>query len=175
MVLPGPEAAARAAAAAPAKKRNEAEAAIADAVSKALHILGSLKQIISLIAGWSAAGSPPCIFVHFAYCKLCIVACISVKEAALTDHDAALHVAAAGYRARVLLRSTLPRPHHLTPYVLYLMLRHLHGRRQCCGAPDCNAAEAVCAAAAHAVQEHHRLPGDAVFSQKFPPGSCCAG
>ncbi|KAL3148459.1 hypothetical protein ABBQ38_013906 [Trebouxia sp. C0009 RCD-2024] len=50
-VLEGPEAAARAAAAAPAKKRKEAEAAIADAVSKALHILGSLKQIISLIAG----------------------------------------------------------------------------------------------------------------------------
>lgn len=55
IVLPGPEAAARAAAAAPTKKRNEAEAAIADAVSKALHILGSLKQIVSLIAGWSAA------------------------------------------------------------------------------------------------------------------------
>lgn len=51
MVLPGPEAAARAAAAAPAKKRNEAEAAIADAVSKALHMLGSLKQIVPLIAG----------------------------------------------------------------------------------------------------------------------------
>ena len=50
-MLPGPEAAARAAAAAPAKKRNEAEATIADAVSKALHILGSLKQIVSLIAG----------------------------------------------------------------------------------------------------------------------------
>lgn len=51
VVLPGPEAAARAAAAAPNKKRNEAESAIADAVSRALHILGSLKQIIPLIAG----------------------------------------------------------------------------------------------------------------------------
>ena len=51
MVLPGPEAAARAAANASNKKRTEAEAAIADAVSKALHILGSLKQIVSLIAG----------------------------------------------------------------------------------------------------------------------------
>ena len=55
IVLPGPEAAARAAAAAPAKKRNEAEAAIADAVSKALHILGSLKQMVSLLAGPSTA------------------------------------------------------------------------------------------------------------------------
>lgn len=51
MVLPGPEAAARAAATAPNKKRKEAEAGIADAVSKALHMLGSLKQIVSLVAG----------------------------------------------------------------------------------------------------------------------------
>ncbi len=51
IILPGPEAAARAAAAAPNKKRNEAEAAIADAVSRALHMLGSLKQIVSLVAG----------------------------------------------------------------------------------------------------------------------------
>ena len=58
IVLPGPEAAARAAAAAPAKKRNEAEATIADAVSKALHILGSLKQIVSLIAGCHTALAP---------------------------------------------------------------------------------------------------------------------
>ena len=51
IILPGPEAAARAAAAAPNKKRKEAEAAIADAVSRTLHMLGSLKQIVSLIAG----------------------------------------------------------------------------------------------------------------------------
>ncbi|KAL0054199.1 hypothetical protein WJX82_005285 [Trebouxia sp. C0006] len=51
IILPGPEAAARAAAAASNKKRNEAEAAIADAVSRALHMLGSLKQIVSLLAG----------------------------------------------------------------------------------------------------------------------------
>ena len=51
IILPGPEAAARAAAAASNKKRNEAEAAIADAVSRALHMLGSLKQIVSLVAG----------------------------------------------------------------------------------------------------------------------------
>lgn len=61
MVLPGPEAAARAAAAAPAKKRNEAEAAIAEAVSKALHMLGSLKQIVPLVAGWPSTLAPaPC-------------------------------------------------------------------------------------------------------------------
>lgn len=59
-MLPGPEAAARAAAAAPAKKRNEAEATIADAVSKTLHILGSLKQIISLIAGCDTALATGC-------------------------------------------------------------------------------------------------------------------
>lgn len=51
VVLPGPEAAARAAAAASNKKRSEAEAAIAQAVSNALHILGSLKQVISLVSG----------------------------------------------------------------------------------------------------------------------------
>lgn len=51
VVLPGPEAAARAAAAAPNKKRSEAEAAIARAVANALHILGSLKQIVSLVSG----------------------------------------------------------------------------------------------------------------------------
>ncbi|DBA66455.1 TPA: hypothetical protein ACH3X2_002431 [Trebouxia sp. C0005] len=51
IILPGPEAAARAAAAASNKKRNEAEAAIADAVSRALHMLGSLKQIVALLAG----------------------------------------------------------------------------------------------------------------------------
>ena len=62
MVLPGPEAAARAAAAAPAKKRNEAEAAIADAVSKALHMLGSLKQIVPLIAGEATSFAlAPCV------------------------------------------------------------------------------------------------------------------
>lgn len=53
VVLPGPEAAARAAAAASNKKRSEAEAAIAQAVSNALHILGSLKQIVSLVSGQS--------------------------------------------------------------------------------------------------------------------------
>ena len=51
LVLPGPEAAARAAAAASNKKRKEAEAGIADAVARALHMLGSLKQVMALLAG----------------------------------------------------------------------------------------------------------------------------
>ncbi len=50
-VLPGPEAAARAAAAAPNKKRQEAEAAIAKAVSDALHLLGLLRATLPLMTG----------------------------------------------------------------------------------------------------------------------------
>lgn len=65
VVLPGPEAAARAAAAAPNRKRTEAEAAIADAVSRALHILGSLKQIVPLLAGLHSAS-----MVLYAACML---------------------------------------------------------------------------------------------------------
>lgn len=54
-VLPGPQAAAQAAAAAPSKKRAEAEAAIKSAVADALHLLGMLKQTISLLTGeWPA-------------------------------------------------------------------------------------------------------------------------
>jgi len=51
-ILPSPEAAARAAAAAASsKKRQQAEDAIAAAVSDALHLLGLLKKIISLLSG----------------------------------------------------------------------------------------------------------------------------
>ena len=50
-VLPGPEAAARAAAAAPAKRRAEAEGAIARAVADALHLLGALRQLLPLMEG----------------------------------------------------------------------------------------------------------------------------
>ena len=50
-VLPGPEAAARAAAAAPAKRRAEAESAIARAVADALHLLGALRQLLPLMDG----------------------------------------------------------------------------------------------------------------------------
>jgi hypothetical protein len=50
-VLPGPEAAARAAAAAPAKRRADAEAALARAVADALHLLGGLQQLLPLMAG----------------------------------------------------------------------------------------------------------------------------
>lgn len=68
IILPGPEAAARAAAAASNKKRNEAEAAIADAVSRALHMLGSLKQIVSLVAGQ--------LYVELDLCHCCLAAFI---------------------------------------------------------------------------------------------------
>ncbi|KAK9818389.1 hypothetical protein WJX72_011834 [[Myrmecia] bisecta] len=51
VVLPGPEAAARAAAAASNKRRHEAEGAIAKAVADALHLLGALKQTIQLLTG----------------------------------------------------------------------------------------------------------------------------
>ena len=57
-MLPGPEAAARAAAAAPAKRRADAEAALARAVADALHLLGGLQQLLPLMAG--AALRPPC-------------------------------------------------------------------------------------------------------------------
>lgn len=50
-VLPGPQAAAQAAAAAPSKKRQEAEAAITAAVADALHLMGALKHVISLLSG----------------------------------------------------------------------------------------------------------------------------
>lgn len=50
-VLPGPEAAAHAAAAAPSKKRQQAEGAIAAAVADALHLLGALKQWVALLSG----------------------------------------------------------------------------------------------------------------------------
>jgi ribosomal RNA-processing protein 12 len=50
-VLPGPEAAARAAAAAPSKKRQQAEDAIALAVTDALHLLGAIKLCLPLLSG----------------------------------------------------------------------------------------------------------------------------
>lgn len=50
-VLPGPEAAAHAAASAPGKKRQQAEEAIAAAVADALHLLGALKLWIALLTG----------------------------------------------------------------------------------------------------------------------------
>ena len=50
-VLPGPEVAARAAAAAPSKKRAEAEAAISKAVTDALRLLGWLKLALPLMPG----------------------------------------------------------------------------------------------------------------------------
>lgn len=50
-VLPGPEAAARIAAAAPSKKRSVAEEAITKAVSDALHLLEALKQTLFLVSG----------------------------------------------------------------------------------------------------------------------------
>ena len=68
-VLPGPEAAARAAAAASNKKRPVAEAAITKAVQDALHLLGALKMVLPLLSGdhhishevsinWSQSASP---------------------------------------------------------------------------------------------------------------------
>ena len=50
-VLPGPEAAARAAAAASHKKRPEAEKVLAQAVANALHLLGTLSLILPLLSG----------------------------------------------------------------------------------------------------------------------------
>lgn len=50
-VLPGPEAAAQAAATAPSKKRQAAEEAIAAAVADALHLLGLLKDSLPLMSG----------------------------------------------------------------------------------------------------------------------------
>ena len=50
-VLPGPEVAARAAAAASSKKRTEAEAAISKAVTDALRLLGLLKPALPLMPG----------------------------------------------------------------------------------------------------------------------------
>ena len=72
MLLPDPQETARAAAAAPNKKRKEAEAAIADAVSRALHMLGSLKQIMALLAGWNV--------LHCSLLSLlaCLFACLLV-------------------------------------------------------------------------------------------------
>ena len=51
MVLPGPEAAAKAAASASHKARPQAEAVIKQAVADALHLLGLLKQAMPLLAG----------------------------------------------------------------------------------------------------------------------------
>ena len=48
-ILPGPEAAARAAAAASSKQRMEAEAAISAAVTDALHLLGALTAVLPLL------------------------------------------------------------------------------------------------------------------------------
>ena len=50
-VLPGPEAAARAAAAASHKKRPDAEKVLAQAVANALHLLGTLTLILPLLSG----------------------------------------------------------------------------------------------------------------------------
>lgn len=52
-ILPGPEAAARAAAAASNKQRSQAEEAIKAAVAAALQTLGLLKQCITLLASTS--------------------------------------------------------------------------------------------------------------------------
>jgi ribosomal RNA-processing protein 12 len=54
-VLPGPEAAAHAAAAAPSKKRADAEAGITRAVTDALHLMGALKQCMALLSGPAAS------------------------------------------------------------------------------------------------------------------------
>lgn len=50
-VLPGPELAARAAAAASSKKRSVAEAAITKAVADALKLLGWFKSVMPLLTG----------------------------------------------------------------------------------------------------------------------------
>lgn len=50
-VLPGPEAAAKAAAAAPNKKRQQAEAAITQAVADALHLISLIRQVVVLLSG----------------------------------------------------------------------------------------------------------------------------
>lgn len=55
-VLPGPEAAARAAAAASNKQRSAAEEAITKAVSDALHLLALLKQLLPLTTSECRAG-----------------------------------------------------------------------------------------------------------------------
>ena len=62
-VLPGPEAAAQAAAAAPSKKRQQAEEVIAKTVSDALHLMGTLKQIIFLLSGELVVGYCLCVVV----------------------------------------------------------------------------------------------------------------
>lgn len=49
-VLPGPEAAARAAAEAPSKKRKQAEEAVTTAVAAALYLIGTMKQCSPLLA-----------------------------------------------------------------------------------------------------------------------------
>ena len=59
-VLPGPEAAANAAAAAPNKKRQQAEAAITQAVADALHLISLIRQVVVLLSG----GLPPFSSVH---------------------------------------------------------------------------------------------------------------
>ena len=50
-VLPGPEAAAKAAAGAPNKKRQQAEAAITQAVADALHLISLIRQVVVLLSG----------------------------------------------------------------------------------------------------------------------------
>ena len=50
-VLPGPEAALKALATAASKKRQEAEAVLATAVSNALHLLNLLKLTLPLLTG----------------------------------------------------------------------------------------------------------------------------
>ena len=57
-VLPGPEAAARAAAAASHKKRPEAEKVLAQAVANALHLLGTLSLILPLLSGVRLCSAP---------------------------------------------------------------------------------------------------------------------
>ena len=57
-VLPGPEAAARAAAAASAKKRGDAEKVLAQAVANALHLLGTLTLILPVLSSECLLGLP---------------------------------------------------------------------------------------------------------------------
>lgn len=64
-ILAGPEAAARAAAEASKKRRDEVESAITRAVSDALHLLGALKQVLPLLSETAVISACQLIFRLF--------------------------------------------------------------------------------------------------------------
>eukprot|EP00873_Tetraselmis_striata_P019446 jgi/Tetstr1/439710/TSEL_028129.t1 len=95
-VFQAPEAAARAAAAASNKKRAEAEAAITEAVSEALFMMGALKEALPLVSAAAAAGVAQAL-----------IGLYPLKQALLTRHATGVLVALADSSASNLPADSL--------------------------------------------------------------------